>query len=591
MGILVERVRIRNFRSLKNVEVSLTTMTLLVGSNNAGKTSFLRALNLALGVERRNVTLDDLFIDRNGGRLTGQDGQPDRVIAIDVKIIPVNAKLERVDTFDNDWSQEFGGDIELEGGDKECLAFRTQYSFDTQREEAQYKRFVLRGNWNAPTINENSDKLNALLDKIPLYFIDAQRDILDDLRNRTSYFGRLSTQIKYDPTVLEELEDQLKTLNEDAIEKSPVMSHLKGKLEELNSTMSAGGSGVEITPLPKKIRDLHKTMKVHFQDGESEVFELDYHGMGTRSWASLLAFKAYVSWEGDTRNPVPKQPFFPLLALEEPEAHLHPNAQKQLYGQLKGIEGQKIVSTHSPYIVSQAQLEEIRYFRKDTDETILIPFNFSGIQKDELVALRQEYVKSRGELFFSKVVVLSEGNTEERVLPVIAAKYFSCDHHDLGINFVGCGGNNYRVFLKLFNALQIPWVIFSDFDKHNIQRGVQNALAGIGVNDVTICNEAICLNSSLEEYLITTGYQNELKNAILKSKEPFASPEFEVAQRTSIGNLDDVQLLNELKQEKKLYAGFYAEEIGNLPEPRCYPQKIKQLFDTLALKLNRVARP
>ncbi len=57
MGILIEKVRIKNFRSLKEVEVSLTPLTLLVGSNNSGKTSFLKVLNLALGIERKNVTL------------------------------------------------------------------------------------------------------------------------------------------------------------------------------------------------------------------------------------------------------------------------------------------------------------------------------------------------------------------------------------------------------------------------------------------------------------------------------------------------------------------------------------------------------
>jgi len=66
MRILVEKVRVENFRSLKKIEVALSPLTLLVGANNSGKTSFLRALNLALGVEKRGVNRDDLFIDKNG---------------------------------------------------------------------------------------------------------------------------------------------------------------------------------------------------------------------------------------------------------------------------------------------------------------------------------------------------------------------------------------------------------------------------------------------------------------------------------------------------------------------------------------------
>lgn len=52
MGILVDRVRISNFRSLRNVEVALSPITVLVGMNNSGKTSFLKALHLSLGADR-----------------------------------------------------------------------------------------------------------------------------------------------------------------------------------------------------------------------------------------------------------------------------------------------------------------------------------------------------------------------------------------------------------------------------------------------------------------------------------------------------------------------------------------------------------
>ena len=54
MSIYIEKVRIRNFRSLRQVEITLSpNVTLLVGANNAGKTTFLRALGIALNAERR----------------------------------------------------------------------------------------------------------------------------------------------------------------------------------------------------------------------------------------------------------------------------------------------------------------------------------------------------------------------------------------------------------------------------------------------------------------------------------------------------------------------------------------------------------
>jgi len=84
MKILIDKIRIKNFRSLKYVDISLEPITLLVGVNNSGKTSFLRALNLALGIERRIVSQEDLFIDKNGNKLVKKE------IIIDIQIVPVN---------------------------------------------------------------------------------------------------------------------------------------------------------------------------------------------------------------------------------------------------------------------------------------------------------------------------------------------------------------------------------------------------------------------------------------------------------------------------------------------------------------------
>ena len=66
-NILIDTVRIYGFRSLRDVTVSLGRFTLLTGMNNAGKTSFLRALNLALGVDRRSVDADDFYAVASGG--------------------------------------------------------------------------------------------------------------------------------------------------------------------------------------------------------------------------------------------------------------------------------------------------------------------------------------------------------------------------------------------------------------------------------------------------------------------------------------------------------------------------------------------
>ncbi len=61
-GIKIIEIRIRNFRSLKQVDVYLDNLTVLIGENNSGKTSFLEALFAAIGAGKRVITSDDVFL-------------------------------------------------------------------------------------------------------------------------------------------------------------------------------------------------------------------------------------------------------------------------------------------------------------------------------------------------------------------------------------------------------------------------------------------------------------------------------------------------------------------------------------------------
>ena len=184
--------------------------------------------------------------------------------------------------------------------------------------------------------------------------------------------------------------------------------------------------------------------------------------MGTRSWASMLTVKAFTELRAESHEKE-AEPFFPILAAEEPEAHLHPNAQRTLYKQLIDVPGQVIISTHSPYIAGLADLHEIKSLRKPVNsaEVYQIRDDFKG---DDLRKLKREVVHSRGELLFSKAIVLSEGETEEQALPELFEAYTGIHPYALGINFVGVNGSGakYRPFLILAKDLNLPVYIFSD---------------------------------------------------------------------------------------------------------------------------------
>lgn len=543
MNILIDKIRVKNFRALKDIEVNLKPITILVGANNAGKTTLLRALNSVLGISRNQINQDDLFIDKDGNKLSTE-------IIIDIRIVPLDDDGNRAAVFNGQWGQKLGTGIQPDGA-KEVFAFRTVYNFGI--EDTPTISYFLFANWeNEQLLVEDFKGMNIIRNNIKMYFIDAQRDILEDSKQRTSFFGKLVSNLDYGDN-LEKIKGQIETLNKDAIEGSKVLEHLKEELKKLNQTTQTKGEGVSLNPFPKKISDLHKGMKVYFQDNNSDAFSMENHGMGTRSWASIITAGAFSSWEvkqSDLREAEGGDLYFPIFALEEPEAHLHPNAQRTLYKQLKSFEGQKIISTHSPYIAGQAELEELRHFYKDGDVSVVSEILFDKedrekikelekiIEKEsrtpeafkqynpEIIELKKlantkltesdrkdlirEIFLNKGELLFSKALLLFEGPTEEIALPIFYNMHFGRGPFEDGITLVGVGGKlNYSPFLKFAKFLRIPVFVFSDGDDDTEEK-VKNQIKKVYDNTESIPVFVLPNKADFEQFLFDSDFQEEI---------------------------------------------------------------------------------
>lgn len=131
MPVLIDTVRISNFRLFRNVEISLSRFTLLVGMNNAGKTSLLRALQIAFN-GTRSMTEDDFAI-----------GTEEKKIVIDMRIIPVDDESKRVQTFNDQWVDKLGDAISQDADGKGFFAFRTEIILDPITNDIESERFVL----------------------------------------------------------------------------------------------------------------------------------------------------------------------------------------------------------------------------------------------------------------------------------------------------------------------------------------------------------------------------------------------------------------------------------------------------------------
>ncbi len=591
MSILIKTVRIAGFRGLENIEVTLEQTTILTGMNNTGKTSFLKALQLSLG-NRQFISQDDFFI---------QGSTVSKRIIIDLLIVPIDDG-KQCENFSEDWEILFTTDrIRNDGTGNAFVPIRTIITFDAIKNSYKSQQFILQ-NW--PEFKqidektkkktdwfdiENGNKTSFHFDEVPFFYMDAQRDILEDTKLRSSYLGKMLSKIEYSKKDIKEIEEQIKLLNEKAVSSNDILSNIKTTLKELDTAMDTRSEGIEITPFTKKIRDLNKGLTIYYTD-QQDSFSMEYHGMGTRSWSSLLTLKAFISLLSINAKK-DQSVFFPILAIEEPEAHLHPNAQKKLYGQMDAIAGQKIIATHSPYIAATAKLGQIRNFYKD--ETVTCGrIEIDSLTNEEIRKINRQVINTRGEIFFSKIIVFFEGETEEQALPIFAQKHFNKTPVEMGLDFVGVGGyGNYLPFLRFAEALKIPWIIFSDAEnkpEKNIKTGVQKQFSNCG----SVKNESDCIvfldeGNDFERQLISDGFTDEIKQAIVKHGI-YHNDKHKQAKVQKIEKYDDDKLYEIIAGSKTQYGPAIAEQIiqsdkGLLP-------KMIELFGKIAavLKMQEV---
>ncbi|HMU31955.1 MAG TPA: AAA family ATPase [Nitrospira sp.] len=527
-GIKITDVRVSNFRTLKNVEMPLGDLTILLGANNAGKTSFLDAFYAAIGAGRKILGQDDV-------RLDGMEALPpkERVVTVDVRIRPFDDDGKILSAFPpgSFWTSLWGTGIkqEMDGNFDEFVGVRTTLAWSTSKGDYVFERRFLKewrgfGDWLATPVDETSKVNAAQIEPLVLHYIDAKRDLEDDIRKQGSFWRRLTEDLGLLVADVEAFEKVLSELNHELVAKSGVLKHLKDSLADIGSIVSAEGGYIDISPVARKLRDLSKGVDVSFTATGAQSFPLARHGMGTRSLASLLVFRAFASWKAKQAEKAGDH-VHSILALEEPEAHLHPQAQRSFFSQVKSIPGQRVVSTHSPYFAGQAELSDLRLFIRSGGETSVSRLDLSALSSDDLRKLRHGVVNTRGDLLFARAAVFFEGETEEQVLPILAEAYWGCNIHELGFSFVRVGSNsNYFPFIWLVERLEIPWYVFSDGEAETITH-LERALHKSGKSALAACPEVFVIpgGRNFERQLIADGYLPEIEDAFdqVEGKDSF----------------------------------------------------------------------
>ncbi|MCY4663291.1 MAG: AAA family ATPase [Acidimicrobiaceae bacterium] len=482
-------VHIRNFRGITECRIKLEAdLTVLVGPNNIGKSRVIRALALALGAASANR--DDFTVGQeleptidvvlspspsSGGNVaSGQPGLDAQEAKRDRSTEPQHSNDE---TFDERLVARLQTAIAVISSDpdRERFAWRTCIRPSLEGYGARIEHLQLtydegKGTWGVPTGFSATREQRSV---VAADLVNTGRDLADEMRRQGSPIRRVLDDLDVSSTVRAQLEADLGSLSAKIVSESSALVAVQESLAALEESIDGVGTP-SLQPLPVRLEEMSQSVSVELDAGAGPL-PMRLHGAGARSLASLqvqgVLYDRRLGRDGVALAP------HPVSLIEEPEAHLHPQAQLELPGLLTRIRGQTIVTTHSAHLVSEADPRALRLLRREPDGIDAIDLHETDEQAperarrpslhlEEMEKLRRTVERPFGELVFASAVVLGDGATERALIPPLVRHCFRSRAQGLCVVDPGSMASGLAAaVLKFSNLVGLPWLLFADGDQ------------------------------------------------------------------------------------------------------------------------------
>ena len=477
-GLAIPRPRlhsltVRNFRAIGNspVTVELDDIVVLVGPNNAGKSSILRAYEVVMfhGSKDGELTIDDF---PNGAISTGSLPTIELETVVFDKTAP-GEKWVRTDA-ENEmfvrerWTWTSPGTPKKVGWDVSAGDWHSS-----------------EGPWGAPNVaqayrpkphrvsafrnpSEQADQVVKLLQEA------LKSRVIEASKKKAGEAG------SYEPSEYEQLLDAVKSLQKTiAADATEAVDDVR---KELGNTIAEIFPGYSVTFDARPEDDIEKSISLFKAapvlkmglDGGFQV-SLDRQGSGacrTLLWAALRILADKPSGKSAASNERPN-----ILLIDEPELCLHPDAIREacrvLYDLPKTKSWQVMITTHSPVFIdlsrdntSIARVERLGSgIVKGT--TIFRPAKakLDDNDKTELKLLNQcdPYVS---EFFFGGKTILVEGDTEYTAFKHVVAKDPKAYSN---VHVVRARGKSCLISLcKILNQFDKGYAVLHDSDRETV---------------------------------------------------------------------------------------------------------------------------
>ena len=454
--MFLERIDIANFRGIRNLTLNLGETTILIGENNTGKSTVLKALEFCLS--RPLMPRGNVFSEYDY-HLPQEDSQP-------AESEPIEFALHFAERAEGEWSDEVSQILDhavlVDDAGRRSVTLRVQSKYDDATD-----RFVTSWAFLNPAGEElvfaNNQRYVRELQRLsPVFYLTALRDAAQEFRPRAQFWGPFVRSSKIEPDLRHELEDGLAKLNQEVLDAHGSFDAIKEKLGNTGKMVPLGGvDSVGIEAIPSKIFDILSRTQVTLSSVSGTRLPIGLHGEGTQSLAVICLFDAFL--QNRLQDGYPEHTV-PILALEEPEAHLHPAAVRSVSALLQELQGQKVIATHSGDLVASVPLESLRRLRRKGGGITVCQIEEGKLSADDVRKVNYHIRSTRGSFLFARCWLLVEGEADTIIFDN-SARICGYDLTTEGISLVPFAQAGVESFLKLADQLGIEWVVATDTDR------------------------------------------------------------------------------------------------------------------------------
>jgi hypothetical protein len=481
----ITRLTLSNFRCFgpEAVAIDLVALTTFVGSNACGKTALLAALTRLFGVSPgdRGIRKSDFHVPAGTA--------PEN---LDELKLWIEARIEFPELADGEDGAGFAV--------SDC--FR-QMVVDAPM-ETPYCRVRLEASWARSSLPEGDveesifwvstaeeevkdDKKFRMSaserSRIHVLYVPAARDPVRQLRQASgTLLHRLLGAIRWTDGVRKKVEKASRESNK-AFREEPGVNSIEETIKKNWTALHdfTALRNVHLRPLNPQFEDVLRQIELVFSPGEGDAEQpAERLSDGLRSLfyltliASVFDAEDQAVREADEpdsplRGEDLEAPNLSVLAIEEPENHLAPHYLGRILKLLVTIaespRAQVVLTSHSPSILGRIDPVAVRHLRLDikTHQTIVRSITLPE-EEDEAHKYVREAVKAYPELYFARMVILCEGDSEEIILPRFCA-LADVPIDPSFVSVVPLGGRHVNHFWRLLTDLSIPYVTLLDLDR------------------------------------------------------------------------------------------------------------------------------